>query len=226
VIVVTPPVDERREAVAQEVTFSRKNFLSQMRVFHGVLCRNGQAIVEFDKLEAGATYVLGGGFFESVQDDKTRRKSDDKVLEVEGAECVRKFVHDTFKGDVHLHLNVKDFVKKGDVGQSMEVDGVVVHQGGQDKPNSTAYVVECANAPQDEEVDKLFKKMEHFKQFARSSDHFRSCTTFVPVLVGKNWSNAKTVTKCNSQNVWRVQPGGARYEVVRSFATLLRRVKI
>jgi hypothetical protein len=189
------------------------------------LKRDGEGFMSYEQLVEGATYVMGGGFYDAMEDDKTRRKSDDKVLEVEGAEAVKQHVKVSEGGDVHLHLNVQDFIKKGGSGQSMEIDGVVVHHGNQNTADSTAYVIESAHAPQEGEVQKLLQKVEKFKVFAQSSDHFCSCTKFVAVLVGKNWSNAKTVNKCSLMNVWRVQPGGGRFQVIRSFAVLLRRMK-
>ena len=90
-------------------------------------------------------------------------------------------------------------------------------------PTNTAYVVKVVNSPQPTNVESLLTKVEKLQQSASSpSSPFHHCTTFVPVLGGRRWSS-QTDVKCkmNSPPVWRVQPSGARFEIRRTFSTIV-----
>jgi hypothetical protein len=115
--------------------------------------------------------------------------------------------------DAHTHHNVK--VVGNDSRDLAEYDGVVVHLLKEGVPD----IVETAFSPQEGNVAKLLKRVEIFKQWAPSSQHFRNCVAFVPVLGGRNWSQA-TLDLCAAK---KVTPNGAGYLFNRGFCTLLRR---
>ena len=106
-------------------------------------------------------------------------------------------------------------------GKKLEVDGIVVHKGGKDIANSTAYVIESQITPSITRIDNLIDKVDLFRSYISTSDHFRSVTHVVPVLAGKKW-NQDVIDNCARKNIWRVTPSGRSYKVIRAFHTLLK----
>jgi hypothetical protein len=105
----------------------------------------------------------------------------------------------------------------------MEIDGIIVHVGGENFANSTAYIVECSSSPAQTKVEKLVKKVENFKILSKFDKHFSACTNFVPVLGGRHW-DPSVLKECIDRKVWTVSPSGLGYTVSRNFSTLLRRL--
>ena len=152
-----------------------------------------------------------------VVNSDSRPRTRDKVLEVETSRAIET----ALGADAHTHHNVK--VVGNDLRDLAEYDGVVVHSLKEGFPDATAYIVESAFSPQEGKVAKLLKKVEIFKLWAPSSSpHFRNCVAFVPVLGGRNWSQA-TRDLCAAKKVSTVTPTGAGYLFNRGFCTLLRR---
>ena len=117
-----------------------------------------------------------------------------------------------------MHLGVKEHDETGNC--LFEIDGVV-HSKKVGSLNATVYVVETAYSPQPSKIEQLLEKVEKLKKSAQSkSSHFHNCTTFVPVLGGKFWSEeTRAMCKANNPPIWRVKPSGASYQVRRTFST-------
>ena len=174
----------------------------------------------YDDLVDGSTYYIVNDYYDAVVNSKTRAQVEDRVLEEQVSSAM---VNHIGKG-AHVHRNVKftDEETKQDV---IELDRVVVvHEGGEDVPDSVAYVLECALSPQVKDVKLLLDKMEVFRLHTNSSSHFRSVGKIVPVLAGKMWSEeviqeckAKSATRVSGgmDPILRIQPSGNDFKVIR-----------
>jgi hypothetical protein len=124
--------------------------------------------------------------------------------------------------DAHRHNNYKFYDDKKN--PIMKIDGIIVHVGGENVANSTAYIVECSSSPAQTEVEKLVKKVENLKRLSKFDKHFSACTNFVPVLGGRHW-DPSVLKECIDHKVWTVSPSGLGYTgVSRNFSTLFRRL--
>jgi hypothetical protein len=164
-----------------------------------------QAVLEVDDIDPQVTYTLF-----SRHDSKKRHRVEDMVLEYETSMAVKEELGLA----AHLHSNYK-FMQG--LKTLAEIDGIVVHDGG-----TEVAVVECALSPQPEEVDVLLRKIKLFNEHKAEDPHFANVSRVIPVLAGKNWSNAETTQTCISKGIWRVVPTGKRFGVVRSFSTMAR----
>eukprot|EP01033_Poteriospumella_lacustris_P011538 gene11538-8221_t len=104
----------------------------------------------------------------------------------------------------------------------MELDAVV-HLGDEGVVTSTAYIVEAAYSPQENEVKVLSDKVEKFKQLAASHPHFKAVNSVIPVLAGRHWSQ-RTVDAATAAKQWRVVPSGAGHQIVRGLHFLVTRI--
>ena len=217
--VVFPPLEKYDKPKSLVITIhNSEEWKDFVRNEHGRVEKDGRIVNNYEELEDGYIYVMGGDWRDAMQNDKKHRQTECKVLEAEAGASVQR----ELGGNAHRHMNVIFEDKKKNV--LMEVDSVVVHVGGQDVANSAAYVVEAAQSPQPREVDVLLRKVERFKKLAPTNVHFKSCRTFVPVLAGRNWPT-ETLSLCRSKGVWTVSPSGGGYTVSRAMSTLLRRFK-
>jgi len=219
ITMIFPPLEKPDEVKELNVTISdNKDWKEFVRDEHGRVEKDGKNVRRYEDLEDGSVYVMGGDWRDSIMNDRAHRQTEAKVLEVESGASVQRHLG----GSAHRHLNV--IFEDGNNNRVMEVDSVVVHVGGRDVANSAAYVVESAQSPKPREVDVLLKKVEKFKELPPTHVHFKSCSTFVPVLAGRNWP-AETLSLCRSKGVWTVSPSGGGYTVSRAMSTLLRRFK-
>ena len=180
----------------------------------------------FDDLVDGSVYYLANGYYDAVLSNRTRAQVEDRVLEEQLSSASVEYLG----GIAHVHRNIKVTGKDGK--DKAEFDRVVVHEGGEDMPDSVANVLECAQSPQVKDVEILLDKVELFKlEVVPSSSHFRSVVTVVPVLGGRMWSE-EAIQECKSTNVSRVakgirpilrmQPSGKDFQVIREFSTFAR----
>ena len=167
IFVVIPPTAKNGEAeVIRVPVSSEKDLESFCEVHRGSLSNSYNKKATFKNLVEDGTYHFFGAFYKATENDTRRRQVDDKVLEFESALAVKNIVG----SDTHIHPNVIVFVD--DSNQSvMELDAVV-HLGGEEGvANSTAYIVEAAYSPQENEVKVLSDKVDKFKKLAAANHH-------------------------------------------------------
>jgi hypothetical protein len=217
IIIINPPTMDKNE-----VTFeSKEDFFSfcesqSMTIVERDVEKNVDRILSYGQIRDGGVYAAGGGYFRSLLEDRHVRQVETKVFEHEASLAVLNEVG----CGCHLHENV--IIEHH--GQSKEIDGIILHQGGQNVPNSTAYIVEAQITPPLSIVKKLMDKVELFRDYRYHSPHFSSVSTVVPVLAGRKWDK-NVVDACIDKQIWRVTPSGRGYKIVRSFHTLLVKFK-
>lgn len=222
VTLIYPSVTDKDEVVKCEVTFKdEQDCHNYCRTNNGRIKmrdeeRGIDRFLPYDEIVDGGVYAIGGEFFRAVAEDKQHRQVDAKVFEHESALAVQREVG---KG-AHIHENILFEHDK----QNREIDGIVLHLGGKDVPNSTAYIIEAQISPPLTKIDKLLDKVRLFEKFHPSSSHFNSVTKVVPVLAGKRWSE-DVIKACAKEKIWRVTPSANGYKIIRSFHTLLLKIK-
>jgi len=222
ITLIYPNVTEKDEVVKCKVILEdKKDYYEYCRANNARIRRRDEeekidCYLSYNEIVNGGVYAVGGEFFRSIAEDKQHRQVDAKVFEHESGLAVQSEVG----SGSHLHENI---VIEHD-GNKREIDGIVVHKGGQDVPNSTAYVIEAQISPPITKIDKLLNKVELFKKYIPSSPHFRSVTKVIPVLGGKKWSKDLTEA-CVAKNIWRVTPSGNGYKIIKSFHTLVMKLK-
>ena len=209
---------------AQLEKFLKSNGRGWLTIVNDTISSDAVVVQTYDDLVDGSTYYFCNGHYNAVRNSQTRAQVEDKVLEEQVSLAM---VNDLGKGahgkGAHVHRNVKlvDEKTKQDIAELDRV--VVVHEGGEDVPDSVAYVIECALSPQVKDVKLLLDKMEVFRLHTNSSSHFRSVGKIVPVLAGKMWSEeviqeckAKSATRVSGgmDPILRIQPSGKDYEVI------------
>ncbi len=178
----------------------------------GVLCRNcGKRLRRtIEELDDKGVYVIVGGTYGTMMTKRARQQVEDKVLELEAALAVQKYLKKQHKIDSHIHQNVK-FTESGQ--DKLEIDAIVMHTSCEDA-GSSAYLIECALSPQVHDIEKLHTKVGRFKTYANTLPLFSSVDKVIPVLAGRNWSR-ETIDECNASNttLWRVSPSGESLQV-------------
>ena len=215
--VVFPPIPPSDKATGLEMWFTSDDDLKAFsRSNRGCVLLNHDRTkqLSYEDLKENSTYTVGGAYFVAISNELKRNQVEDKVLEFEAGTAVKNLLGSS----CHLHFNVKftNEVTKKDI---LELDSVVVHAGGENIQDSEAYVIECQLRPPLAKVQKLLKNVELFKQLAPTHPHFKSVTKFVPVLGGRLWDN-EIIKLCNEKKVWRIEPSGNAYRVVRTYCTL------
>ena len=139
------------------------------------------------------------------------------MLEEESKSAVMKLLG---KG-AHIHP-IREL--RDESGQlSMEIDGVIIHEGGHNVVNSSVYIVECGFNPTLQKVQDLLPRLENFKGLIKHNPHFSTTTNFYPVFGARQFSPAVNEF-CKRNSIWQVRPSGGGYEVVRNLSTLVRRI--
>ena len=171
----------------------------------------------YDELIDGSTYCLPNG--QAVPSARTRAQVQYRVLEHQVSLAMVNFIG---RG-AHVHRNVK-FTDEETKKDLVELDIIVVHEGGEDVPDSVVYVIECELSPQVKDVDLLLDKVEVFRLHAPSSLQFRSVGKIVPILAGKMWSD-EVIQEFEGKNearvlqgmepILRIQPSGKDFKVIR-----------
>jgi hypothetical protein len=218
IFVVVPLTEKNGEAEVISVPMSSEKDLQRFCKLHrGSLVNSSKTMATFSTLVEDGTYQFFGAFYNASENGPRRRRQvDDKVLKFESALAVKTAVG----SDAHIHPNV---VFVDDRHQSvMELDAVV-HLGGEGVANSTVYIVEATNAPQENESKVLSDKVETFKRLAANHYHFRDVNSVIPVLAGRHWSQ-RTVDAAKAAKQWRVVPSGAGYQIVRGLHCLVKRI--
>ena len=183
-------------------------------------------VQSFDDLVDGSVYYLANGYYDAILSNRTRAQVEDRVLEEQLSSALVEYLG----GIAHVHRGIK--VKDEQGKDKAEFDRIVVHEGGEDMPDSVANVLECALSPQVKDVEILLDKVELFKlEVVPSSSHFRSVGTVVPVLGGRMWSE-EVVRECKTKSearvsrgmspILRMQPSGKDFKVIREFSTFAR----
>ena len=214
---------------AQMREFLRNNGGGMLSVFDDTVSPVTKGVQTYDALVDGSTYSFYNGYYNAVLNNKTRAQVEDRVLEEQVSSAM---VNDIGKG-AHVHRNVK-FTDKTTKKDIVELDRIVVHDGGEDVPDSVVYVMECALSPQVKDVNLLLDKVEAFQLHAPSSSHFHSIRTIVPVLGGRMWSQ-EVLQECKAKSetrvlqgmspILRIQPSGKYFNVIpliRTSITLKR----
>ena len=219
--VIVPPIDKDKEPKTLSYTVVNQQQLSDLlNKNRASLFVEDQAFDRFEELDDGGIYTFGGPAFDADRSKRTSTRVDATMVEIGCGQAVQKYVSGIAgSGTAHLHLG---FIEKDDRGKPIvEIDAVVVHRADVRSPQATAYVVETANAPQPDKVEKLLDRVEKLQLAATSpSSRFHTCTVFVPVLGGRYWST-ETTAKCKAHRppIWRVKPSGALFEVRRQFSS-------
>jgi hypothetical protein len=214
--VIIPQEGKNKKARVREVSLtSNQELRAYLRGYWGAfLSRPGEArdVRRFEDLVNGETYVIGGGQYDAIQEEKKRAQVEDRMFEAEAALAVQESLKE--RGiDAHIHQNVE--ILDLNTGNSiMELDAVV-HVGGPHVNGSTAYLVECAQTPQTYDVDRIEKKVDKFKKHATKLPHFGSVVEVVAVLAGRNWL-PETIEACSNRtlNLWRVCPSDKSLKVI------------
>ena len=103
---------------------------------------------------------------------------------------------------------------------SFKLDSVVVVSNGEG--GDTAYVIECAKAPQISKVMKLLKKTALFEKSPEAkTPPFLNCKSFIPVLGGRLISKA-VLSRCHAERIGHVTVSGAGFEYHRSLCPCAR----
>ena len=187
-----------------------------------------KCVQEFEDLEDGSIYYLYNDYYSSNVKYKTRTQAEDRVLEEKHSMALVNHAG----GNSHVHRNIKFKDENGkDIAEIDRI--VVVHKGGEDVPNSVAYVLESATSPQVKDAKILLDKVDFFNIHAPSLPHFRSVGSVVPVLGGKIWSD-EVIQECKARNetlvsrgmspILRIQPSGKDFKVIRGFSTFARTI--
>ena len=217
--VVIPPIDKDDDARSIEYILEDENSMKRIEGIHsGALTFGDKAVIAFRDVVDQGTYTLTGALHSANTNGRTKAQIDSKLVEIECAQAVRKFLLQEGAEDTHMHLSLKEHDENGQC--KFEIDAVI-HSKKVGSSNATAYVMETAYSPQPKKLKQLLDKVEMFKESAQSkSSHFHNCTTFIPVLGGKFWSEEVTAM-CKAKNppIWRVKPSGASYQVRRTFST-------
>ena len=143
---------------------------------------------------------------------------DDKVFEFESAVAVKNAIG----GTAHIHSNAVFMDQSDPPKTAMEV-GAVLHEGDESLPNSVAYhLVEASYSPQPGEVEVLEQKASKFMILAKFHPHYRTVTTVIPVLAGRHWTE-ETIRAASHAKLWRVQPSGLGYQIIRSLHYFVRK---
>lgn len=204
------------------ITFNAQFNLDKFMAMHkGYLYRSfdskSRILNELDQLEDGGTYVLGNPYFDAIANERQHRQVEAKVLEEESKSAVIKFLG---KG-AHIHP-IREL--KDESGNSlMEIDGLIIHEGGHNVVNSSVYIVECGFNPALQKVQDLLPRLEKFKGLVKHNPHFSTTTNFYPVFGARQFSPAVNEF-CKRNSIWQVRPSGGGYEVVRNLSTLVRRI--
>lgn len=221
ITVITPPLDKHDVAEVETLSLqSNAELTAYKKESHGSLyfgANLDQLVMRIQQLSDGDVCRLGGKFFDSFANKRQHEQVSAKVLEIEAALCVER---DVGPG-AHRHNNYIFYNDKNI--PILEIDGIIVHVGGERVANSTAYIVECSSSPQLSEVEKLLEKVKKFECEAKTDKHFSACTNFIPVLGGRHW-DASVTKECFARKVWTVSPNGLGYSVLRNFSTLVRRL--
>jgi hypothetical protein len=236
VYVVLPPEVRNGEPELVKISLtSEKDLREFMKDLGGGCLYNGMDLTgtkilskRFEDISSGITYGIVGGRYGTISDKKTRSQVEDRILEHQIALAVANYVGD----GAHVHRNM-EIIDETTNQVVAEVNGIIIHKGGENIPHSVAHVAECAFSPQLYDIERLLEKVQKFERYAPSSSHFSTVTSFVPVLGGKNWSE-EVIQKCRATNemralrgasvspIWRVQPSGMDFKVVREFSTATR----
>lgn len=172
------------------------------------------SVEAFEDLQENVVYVGRGPFYQSIMDERTHRQVEAKVLEIEVGLAVKNSIGEC----CHLHMNYS-------FNNEVEIDGIVVHDGGEDVDNSVAYIIECGYNPDPKKINEVYKKVEKFYKYAKFDQHFRSVKTVVPVF-GARLFSAVASQYCKDQKIWQVSPCGNGYSIIRNFSThILRKLK-
>ena len=217
--IVVPPLEKGDQPRMEIHTLYDQNDLKELLFTNRAsLFVDNVAFRQFDDLVDGGTYTYGGEAYQADKRKQTSEQVNSKMVEIGCGLAVRNAVRGTAE-TAHTHFG---HVENDDSGRPIfEIDALIVHSPDASRSNTTAYVVETANAPQPKKVEQLLATIEKLKQAAASpSSHFHNCTTFVPVLGGRYWS-PETTAKCkeHSPPIWRVKPSGALFEVRRTLST-------
>ena len=188
------------------------------KIHNGALTLGDKAVIDFRDVVDQGKYTLSGALYSANTNGRTKAQIDSKLVEIECTQAVRDLLLQEGVEDAHMHLSVKEYDESGNC--IFEIDGVV-HSKKVGSSNATAHVVEAAYSPHPRKKEQLLEKVEMLKKSAQSkSSHFHDCTTFVPVLGGKFWSQEITaMCKANNPPIWRVKPSGVSYQVRRTFST-------
>ena len=219
IFVVIPPIDKDDDAQTIEYTLNDEKSMRLIeRMNSGPLTLGGKAVIDFCDVVDQGKYTLSGALYSANTNGRTKAQIDSKFMEIECTQAVRDLLLEEGVEDAHMHLSVKEHDEIGNC--KFEIGGVV-HSKKVGSSNATAHVVETAYSPQPRKIEQLLEKVEKLKKSAQSkSSHFHNCTTFVPVLGGKFWSEEITaMCKANNPPIWRVKPSGASYQVRRTFST-------
>jgi hypothetical protein len=217
--VLIPPSDKGLSAIHTPVTFTSDNdiYAFNRNEYSSVTDMKGRRMRYADLVEDGM-YTLSGGLLEATRNGAIRAQAEDKVLKLEsGLSLCREL------GPLsHLHSNV---VFHDANGSPLAEFDAVVHVGGQDVPESTAYIVEAQFSPPLTKIDKLLKKADLFSTNLLSLPHYSTVTTVIPVLAGRHWK-PDVIKQCISKGIMRLEPSGAGLKLIRlqkrSFSSLPR----
>ena len=219
--VIFPPLGGKDdEAINMECTFGNEEDVQEFaRICEGYLTIDGKKQVRFSDLVQDRIYEVRGGYYNSINQGRQRDQFEFKKLEIETGIAVSNYL----KGNCHTHYNVK-FTEAGKDKQ--EIDAVVIpnvlHSGDEGMVGE-AYIVECQFNPSVAKAQKLLDLVDLFKKYAPYNAHFKSVKSCIPVLGGRFW-NAETIALCKARNVWRVEPSGSSYRVIRPYSTIARRI--
>ena len=184
--------------------------------FHRLCLREGfgffdpetnQTIHDYGSLVSGHHYFANGRRINAIANQQTTQHIESIRLECMCGLAVLL----SLGANTRIHFGVPFTTK--DVNDKVinhEYDAIVVHVS----QATTAYIVESASSPLPDEVDKLLTKVETFRVWAATSDHFKTVTEFVPVLGGRLFPE-ETIAQCIARNVSRVAPTGTGYEWIR-----------
>jgi hypothetical protein len=183
----------------------------------GSIKSNDTIINNFCDLQDGHTYLIDGGYWNTVTNDMQRQQAEDTQLKRETTLIVNSSIDSP---NTHIHNN---YIIKKDDTTLVEYDGLI-HIGGNDIPYSKVYLIECQYNPPISKIDKILDKVEIFKSHIADSDHFKSVTNVQCVLGGRIW-DPKVIARCQEHKIWRVAPNGLfRYTLHRNFVTLCKRL--
>ena len=216
IFVVFPPTEKNEAPEVRNFRISSEADLRKFCTLHKGSLANKTDIATYETLVPNGTYKFIGAFYKANVNDTRRRQVDDKVLEFESALVVKNFVG----GDAHIHPNVVFYDEKK-IPQ-LELDAVV-HLGGEGVANSTAYIIEAADSPQETEVQSLINKVAKFRILAQHDVHFKAVRNIIPVLAGRHWLD-KTMMAAKAANQLRVVPSAGGYQVVRGLHVLVKRM--
>lgn len=212
--VVFPPLEKNDYPTTFFVPLTSNEELRDFVTTHkGNLINKSGIKVRFQQLANEDVYTIFGPHYMGLENDPRTPKVRNKMREMSALLAVKNELN----GDRQFHLNV--------MIHPHVTNEILVHKENPNAESATAFVCESTYAPLTEDADNLKDKAMKFETMAKSYAEFREVSHIVPVLAGNKWM-PDTLQRVKVYGMWTVRTGGWKYQVVREFCTLSRRIII